>query len=448
MDAFLNPAYEIAIQNIPRIFTAIAEWLGCLVYIAVLREQWRGKERRTVLLCLLFLPVIILVHMIDGILPLPLWMPGMLLAITTLFLFLHEVLDQEILSTVYLTAHAFLFAELMASLEWQLYYYWAVMGLIKPGQGRMLIFALAVYLPASALTWKLEKPMLESEEKLGITARELFVVLATVLITFIFSNLSFVTSNTPFSTEGDQDIFYVRTLVDLGGFFLLYSYQYQRRFLKAKAEADALQNLLEKQYDQYRMSKENVDLINRKYHDLKHKLQLVRLTENSEERKQYLSQMEDEIKRYEVELKTGNEVLDIMLTSKNLAFKENGITFLCIADGSLLSFMDTMDICSIIGNALDNSMESVLKLSDKEKRIIRMKLCRQQSFIVLSIENSCDPAFRTTSTNLRTTKLKEDGYHGYGLKSIELSTRKYGGTMAVNAENGIFALNLLFPVKA
>lgn len=445
MPDFLSPSYEIAIQNIPRVFTALAEWMGCLVYIYVLRK--RKDNARTAIIALAFLFLLVLLQMIDGILPLSLWTLGMLMAILMMFCFLYETLESTMISALYTTAHAFLIAELVASFEWQIYYYFSLSFSVFQKPSCMLLSMLAVYIPCFILIARTEKPVLEEEEPLYVSKKELVVVLLTTLITFLFSNLSFVTPNTPFSSQGDSDIFYSRTLVDLGGCILLYSYQYQRMFLRARKETDALQNLLEKQYDQYRMSKENVELINRKYHDLKHKLQLIRLTEDSKERQQYLEQMEEEIKRYEVELKTGNSVLDIILTSKNLAFKENGVSFLCIADGSLLSFMDTMDICSIFGNALDNALESVIELKEPEKRIIRLKLCRQSGFILLNIENNYEHKLARDGEGLLTTKQQERGYHGYGLKSIELSAKKYGGTMSVNTDGGTFSLNLLFPVR-
>ena len=53
--------------------------------------------------------------------------------------------------------------------------------------------------------------------------------------------------------------------------------------------------------------------------------------------------MEAEIRQYEAQNKTGNKVLDTVLTSKSLYCNKNGITFTCVADGTLLDFMDVMD---------------------------------------------------------------------------------------------------------
>lgn len=89
--------------------------------------------------------------------------------------------------------------------------------------------------------------------------------------------------------------------------------------------------------------------------------------------------MEQEIRSYEAQNKTGNEVLDTILTSKSLYCQQHGITLTCVADGAALDFMDTMDLCSLFGNALDNAIESVEKLPDSEQRLIHLVVTRKRT---------------------------------------------------------------------
>ena len=42
--------------------------------------------------------------------------------------------------------------------------------------------------------------------------------------------------------------------------------------LHAQRELDAMQNILQNQYIQYKQSRESIDVVNRKYHDLKHQI--------------------------------------------------------------------------------------------------------------------------------------------------------------------------------
>ena len=177
-----------------------------------------------------------------------------------------------------------------------------------------------------------------------------------------------------------------------------------------------MQNVLQAQYAQYRSAQDSIDLINKKYHDLKHQIAVLR-SETSEEKAHYLDAMEQEIRSYEAQNKTGNEVLDTILTSKSLYCQQHGITLTCVADGAALDFMDTMDLCSLFGNALDNAIESVEKLPDSEQRLIHLVVARQKSFLWIRVENTYDGAFQADGTLPKTTKT-DARHHGYGLKSI------------------------------
>ena len=45
-----------------------------------------------------------------------------------------------------------------------------------------------------------------------------------------------------------------------------------------------------------------------------------------------------------------------------------------------------------------------------------------------------------------TTK-QDKAYHGFGVKSMRRITEKYDGDLSMNAEDGVFTLNILFPLK-
>ena len=227
-------------------------------------------------------------------------------------------------------------------------------------------------------------------------------------------DISFITKNTPFSGQYSFEIANIRTLVDLAGIAMLYAHLVQCSQTKMRRELETIQNVLQNQYQQYKQSRESIDLINYKYHDLKHQIAVLRSEQDPDKRNAFLSQMEEEIKQYELQNKTGNHVLDTILTSKSLYCNKHGITLTSVADGSLLEFMDTMDICSIFGNALDNAIE-------------------------------CELKFRIKRGGLATTK-KEKMFHGYGIKSIKYTVDKYGGAVHIDAEKQWFDLKILIPL--
>ena len=97
--------------------------------------------------------------------------------------------------------------------------------------------------------------------------------------------------------------------------------------------------------EHYRIAKENIDIINRKCHDLKHQIAALRDMCTKEEREKYIEEIQDSIQIYEAMVKTGNDVLDTILTEKSLACKENDIVVSCVADGKRSGVFCILSIC-------------------------------------------------------------------------------------------------------
>ena len=153
---------------------------------------------------------------------------------------------------------------------------------------------------------------------------------------------------------------------------------------------------------------------------------------------------------YDTEFKTGNNVLDTLLTGKSMLCVQKGIQFTCVADGSLLDFMNTMDLCAVFGNALDNAIESAEKVKNPEKRLIRTAVYAQEGFTVIRFENYYEQEpdmAQSGDTFLPRTTKKDKELHGYGVKSIRRIAEKYGGTMTVTAQERWFYLRILIPEK-
>ena len=201
----------------------------------------------------------------------------------------------------------------------------------------------------------------------------------------------------------------------------------------------AVMNLLwKKEQEQYRLSKENIALINHKCHDLKHQIRAIRGA-SKEDMDKYLAEMEDSIRIYESIVKTGNEVLDTILTEKSLYCRERGITVSCVADGSQMEFINTVDLYAILGNALDNAIEAVEKFRQQEMRQIDVLIHRQQSFLVIQILNPIpsDSSF-VYEEELPVTTKGDRQYHGFGLRSMRYLVKKYDGCLTVGTEGRRF----------
>lgn len=145
-------------------------------------------------------------------------------------------------------------------------------------------------------------------------------------------------------------------------------------------------------------------------------------------------------------LRTGNDVLDTILTEKSLACKENDIVVSCVADGKGLEFLHPIDLYTIFGNAMDNAIECVKNSPKQEKRQIDVLIHRQHQFLIVQIMNPVEEELEFED-NLPVTTKHDKAYHGYGLRSIKNSVKKYNGVFQVKIKDGCFCLKILFPIK-
>ncbi len=432
---------EYVLPDIPRIYTAVAEWAACIVFVMLLEKRRDIWKTAGIAVGALVIQALFLVA--TGGVPLVFWLPCMILAVFLMMLFLYVCCKIRWMEAAYFGLQAFVTAEFTASLEWQIScFFWR--GGIPPLAVQCLLL-LGIYGAVNALLWYILRPHLPQDGRMDLSAKEFFTAVIIGIAVFAVSNLGFVTAETPFSGQYQAQIANVRTLVDLAGIAMLYAHLVQCSETKARRELEAVQSVLQNQYQQYKQSRESIELINYKYHDLKHQIAVLRSEQDPGRRNEFLNKMEEEIRQYELQNKTGNKVLDTVLTSKSLYCGKHGITLTTVADGSLLDFMDIMDICSIFGNALDNAIECELKIPDKEKRLIHVTVSRQRGFLMMRFENYYEGSLTMKEGRLATTK-KETQFHGYGLKSIRYTANKYEGAVDIDTRDHWFDLKVLIPI--
>ena len=201
--------------------------------------------------------------------------------------------------------------------------------------------------------------------------------------------------------------------------------------------------LWEQAREQYRISKENIEAINIKCHDLKHQLLAIR---DKTDEKEYARMMEL-VDSYGSQIETGSEVLDVVFQEKNFQCRKLGIQFTCIIDGAALNFMDTIDLYVLFGNLIDNCIEAVSALPETEVKNVQVSVRRERGFVIVTTENGYTGELQWADGRLRTSKGDEQN-HGFGLLSIEKIIHKYGGRYSIQTDNQIFTMNIVFPVSA
>lgn len=221
----------------------------------------------------------------------------------------------------------------------------------------------------------------------------------------------------------------------------------RRNATKAKSLEDdkkTLESLLQQQAEQMETSKKEQEILNLKFHDLKHQIQALK-SMDGEERNKTLEEMEKSVDIYGDFAKTGNKSLDVLITQKALICTNLNITFTYIIDGNAFGFISVSDLTSLFGNIIDNAIEA----ANQEKgnlRVIKLSAYRKNGFISLIEENYSTQDIKFDESSLPITSKSDKEYHGFGTKSISFLVKKYNGTYSFNKEGNRFRVSLLIPI--
>ena len=195
---------------------------------------------------------------------------------------------------------------------------------------------------------------------------------------------------------------------------------------------------------QFRITKETIDLINMKCHDMKHQIHII--SKETAIDPETMRDIEETISIYDSIVKTGNQALDIIIAEKSLYCSSNNIFISYMVDGEKLNFMSDTDVYSLFGNLLDNAIQGVLNL-EKDKRIIGITIKAEGKLLSINSHNYCDGEVQIVN-GLPITSSADTDYHGFGAKSMLLIVEKYSGAISFEAKDRIFNLNILFPLAA
>ena len=429
------------VLNTPGYYYAIAYALSVFV-ITCTNERKIGRWKLAAVSCAQFSLLLFFMTVTDGVRQ-ELFVPSMLLIVLLLLGYIYICNDFSLREAGFYLVKSFINGEFAASLCWQIYYY---LRYVRGMQGELLkwVELILVYAVIFTMLALMELNLKKDLEELHITRRELLVVIIIAASVFAMSNLSYLDQNGLFSGTFVMDIFIIRTLVDLSGIAVLYAYHVQVKEIQIRFEKETLHNIMEMQYKNYQLSKENIDMVNRKYHDLKHQINLLKTQAYVGKSTSYLEKMEREIRVYETQNKTGNQILDAVLTNKAMICQNKEIELKFIVDGGALSFMEDMDVSALFGNMLDNAIESAEKQREKQKRLIWLYVTKEKQFVRIRTENYCDEKIQFKNGMPVTTK-KDRRLHGYGMKSIKSTVEKYHGSVVAAQENNWFELKILLP---
>ena len=281
-----------------------------------------------------------------------------------------------------------------------------------------------------------------------------YMIVVWILLCFIWNHYHFLKEERIFSTI--VILLYLGTLflgVYYDGFiaggiaaliFVLLEYLLQRIMKREEDKTIIYQNkLMKQQMDEI----ENIYMTMRGWrHDYHNHLQSLKgyLSLNKvEQMKDYLNELETDLDSIDTLYHSGNLQLDSILNAK-LAIAEKGqIRIHCDASIPPQLHVSDLDLCVILGNLLDNAIESCRKIKDPDERFIRVYIGILKKQLYISITNATSETVKQRTDHYFTTKR---GDHGHGLKRVDQVVKKYDGYLNRQNEPGVFATEIVLPL--
>jgi len=444
-----------SLPDIPRALTALSEWASALVYVlararsassSALTPADSVPRWRLIAAGAGGLVVLVGAQEALGHAPLWLWVPGMMTAFALVWSVIRVGTALDWRWVTHMSARAFIVAEFTASLAWQVVVYSHA---DKPYWHPISVAGyVAIAVPCLSVVYVLERRVARRGGMPPLRTADLASGVVVGAAIFALSNLSFLSTQTPFSGRAGLEIFYIRTLVDLAGYAILFA-QFERiQQAATEKELASIQSSLDAQHRQYLAAKEDMEQVARAHHDLKHQVEVIRAELDPGRAAASFAQLESSIEQMGQQYHSGNAVLDVVLTTKGRVCSAEGINFTAVTDGSLLAGMSSMDIATLFGNALDNAIEASRHVPDTDRRLIRLALFRRGQMTVIRVENWFDGHLNIDAGGRLTTIKQDTVRHGWGVKSIQWTARHYGGQAITLVEDHWFTLTILLPSAA
>lgn len=212
---------------------------------------------------------------------------------------------------------------------------------------------------------------------------------------------------------------------------------------KAAEELSVLkqQDEIRKQYAEN--VKYRYDEIRRIRHDMKQSytvLETLLSEKRASEAMEYIRAGRLAIAKTEVLIDVGNDFVNSILNSKLSTAKQLGIEVICSSVKDI-SGIDAVDLCTLLGNLLDNAIEAAEQCLS-ENRLIEVKIANSDGKLIIQVTNSIKGSVLNENSKMISTK-KNPLEHGFGVRSIRLIATKYSGTVNYYEEDNTLSCRVI-----
>lgn len=177
-------------------------------------------------------------------------------------------------------------------------------------------------------------------------------------------------------------------------------------------------------------------------HDTKNHLSAIRNLNTNPEIEMHLLKMSESLAQYSKVCHSGNHTLDVVVDKYVTECRINGLNFEFDIKNNNLANIEPYDTVTILGNLLDNALEAT---KQSEQKTLSLETDYRNDFSVIIVSNSCDKNPLSDGRTLPITTKINKQLHGFGLKSVNTTVKKYNGDIAFDycSETKVFVVTLM-----
>ena len=168
-------------------------------------------------------------------------------------------------------------------------------------------------------------------------------------------------------------------------------------------------------------------------HDIRFHLNLIKA--EGKFNPEYYQEVIEVINKKESIVKCSDPILNVIINDRIMYCKNSGIKIEVEIEDVDLSFMRKMDITTIFFNLINNAIEACKEVNDDDNRYIELKIKKVQSYIVVSIKNSCNGC---PLKNYQEGKSYKSGHMGMGIYNVKRALKQYDSTLDLQEGEGYF----------
>lgn len=288
--------------------------------------------------------------------------------------------------------------------------------------------------------------LFEFNNKMEINAKSIlsiFIIpLSSVVNIYYFANIAFKTD----SVVSSSVLMIVTALTIISNVAIFYLLEGQ---MKLQGTEEMLRNM-EKQYkiqaDYYTKLKQNMLMSNKNVHDIKNFIVAISSYIDSQKTDKAQSKIEEFYRKIPniKKIETGNDAVNALVQSKLKDVNEeipNNTISIKIPEKLMI---DDIDLCVLIGNAVDNAVEACKKLVDKKSRTLEIKIFPVNGQLSMLFVNSKTKSVEKNTGIFRTTK-SNSIMHGFGIENMKSICHRYNGTITFEQTEERFMVSILLP---